>query len=100
MLQRLCCSIARCYRVSRNRVSLWRRKTVSSIGHDLFDLAQVLRAHEGDRIAIDTAARTYTGRLQWHGPVACISEADGTLSWVRVDTILGVRVFLEVSADG
>jgi len=73
---------------------------VSAIGHDLFDLAQVLRAHEGDRIAVDTAGRTYTGRLQWHGPVACINESDGTLAWVRVDTILGVRIFSEPLADG
>ena len=73
---------------------------MSLVGHDLFDLAQVLRAHEGDRIAIDTAARTYTGRLQWHGPLACINEADGTLAWIRVDTILGVRIFPEVPSNG
>ncbi|CAB4169696.1 hypothetical protein UFOVP1305_34 [uncultured Caudovirales phage] len=58
-------------------------------------LSHVLKAHDGHRVAVDTRSRSYTGRLQSHDKIVCVHEDDETLSWVRIDSISGVRIFMK-----
>jgi len=63
------------------------------MGETVITLSQVMRSHDGDRVAVDTRSRTYTGRLQCHEEVVCVHEDDETLSWVRIESVSGVRIF-------
>lgn len=55
----------------------------------------VLQSYNGVRVAIDTACRSYTGRLHYYGEMLCVQEDDRTIAWVKTDTVSGCRVFPE-----
>lgn len=62
-------------------------------GVDDFRFAAVLRAHDGQRVAVDAGYRTYTGTLRYHGETIGVEQEDGCSAWLRAEAITGIRIF-------